>query len=138
MALRATHLADKSALARFTVPAVARRLRPLMEDGMIATCTMVDLEVLYSSRSRADYEAVLQERQAFELAPITQAVMDGAVELQRALARRGQHRAPLPDLVISAAAASAGLVVLHYDRDFERIAAVGGAPHEWVVPPGSV
>jgi hypothetical protein len=30
------------------------------------------------------------------------------------------------------------LVVLHYDRDFEQIAAVGGAHHEWVVPQGSV
>jgi hypothetical protein len=30
------------------------------------------------------------------------------------------------------------LVVLHYDADFERIAAVGGARQEWVVPKGSV
>jgi len=30
-----------------------------------------------------------------------------------------------------------GLVVLHDDADFERIAAVGGARHEWVVPQGS-
>lgn len=137
MALIATHLADKSALARFPVPAVARRLRPLMEDGLLATCSMVDLEVLFSSRTQADYEAILEERRGFEVAPITHAVMDAAVELQRALARRVQHRAPIPDLVISAAAAWSGLVVLHYDRDFERIAAVGGAPHEWVVPAGS-
>ena len=27
----------------------------------------------------------------------------------------------------------AGLVVLHYDANFERIAQVGGAEHEWVV-----
>jgi len=94
--------------------------------------------VLYSSRSTSDYEAVLDERRSLDTAPITQEVMDGAVDLQRALARRGQHRVPIRDLVISAAARAAGLVVLHYDADFERIAAVDGAPHEWVVCHGSI
>ena len=138
MALSAAFLADKSALARFPEPSVSQRLRPLLEEGLIATCTIIDLEVLYSSRNLSDYEAVLEERRSLDVAPVTQEVMAGAVELQHALARRGQHRVPIPDLVISAAARAAGLVVLHYDGDFERIAAVGGAPHEWVVPQGSI
>lgn len=138
MALSARYLADKSALARFPVPAVEARLRPLLEDGEIATCAIVDLEVLYSSRSLVDYEAILQERRALDAAPITDDVMRAAIELQHELARRGQHRVPIPDLIISAAALKANLVVLHYDRDFERIAAVGGATQEWVVPQGSV
>lgn len=71
-------------------------------------------------------------------APITPEVMARSIELQHALAGVGQHRVPIPDLVISAAAQIAGLVVLHDDADFERIATVGGAPHEWVVPQGSV
>jgi len=138
VALRAAYLADTSALARFRVPAVAARLRPLLEDGLIASCGIVDLEVLYSSRSRSDFEAVLDERRTLDTAPITQDVMEHAIGLQGALARRGQHRIPIPDLLISAAARAAGLVVLHYDADFERIAAVGGAPHEWVVHRGSI
>lgn len=137
MALSATYLADKSALARFPVAAVARRLRPLMEEGLVATCAIVDLEVLYSSRNLADYEEILEERRSLDDAPITPEVMSRAIELQHALAGRGQHRLPIPDLVISAAAQVAGLVVLHYDADFERIAAAGGAPHEWVVPQGT-
>ena len=137
MALSATYLADKSALARFPVAAVARRLRPLMEEGLLATCAIVDLEVLYSSRNLADYEETLEERRSLDDAPITPEVMARAIELQHALAGRGQHRLPIPDLVISAAAQVAGLVVLHYDADFERIAAAGGAPHEWVVPAGT-
>jgi predicted nucleic acid-binding protein len=64
--------------------------------------------------------------------------MARSIDLQHALARRGQHRVPIPDLVISAAAVVAGLVVLHYDGDFARLAMVGGARHEWVVPQGSV
>ncbi|CAN5125301.1 PIN domain nuclease [soil metagenome] len=138
MGLTATYLADKSALARFPIPAVARRLRPLMEDGLLASCAIVDLEVLYSSRNLADYEQVLAERRSFDAAPITPAVMERALDLQHALARRGQHRVPIPDLVISAAAQAAGLLVMHYDADFERLANAGGAPHEWVVPQGSV
>jgi predicted nucleic acid-binding protein len=42
------------------------------------------------------------------------------------------------DLVIAAAAEHTELVVLHYDRDFERIAEVTGQPHEWVVQAGTV
>jgi predicted nucleic acid-binding protein len=137
VALSATYLADKSALARFPVAAVARRLRPLMEEGLVATCAIVDLEVLYSSRKLADYEETLEERRSLDDAPITPEVMSRAIELQHELAGRGQHRLPIPDLVVSAAAQVAGLVVLHYDADFERIAAAGGAPHEWVVPQGT-
>ena len=138
MALSARYLADESALARFPVPAVEARLRPLIEEGEIATCAIVDLEVLYSSRNLAAHESVLAERRSLDAAPITPDVMSAAVDLQHELARRGQHRVPIPDLVISAAARQANLVVLHYDSDFERIAAAGGAAHEWVVPKGSV
>ena len=138
MALSARYLADRSALARMSHPAVAARLGPLIEDGLVATCAIVDLEVLFSARSLDDYQAVLDERRAFDSAPITPEVMATAVDLQHALAQRGQHRVPIPDLVISAAAQHAGLVVLHYDSDFERIARVGGARHEWVVKRGTV
>jgi predicted nucleic acid-binding protein len=138
VALRAKYLADKSALARFPMPSVAERLRPLLEEGLIATCAIVDLEVLYSARSLPDYEQVLEERRSLYTAPVTPEVMATAIDLQHALARRGQHRLPIPDLVISAAAKHAGLVVLHYDADFARIADIGGASHEWVVPQGSL
>jgi predicted nucleic acid-binding protein len=138
VALSAIYLADKSALARFPIPAVAARLRPLLEDGDLATCAIVDLEVLYSSRSLADYEEILEERRSLDGAPITPEVLAKAIDLQHELARRGQHRVPIPDLIISASALLSGLVVLHYDADFERIASAGGAPHEWVVPQGAI
>jgi predicted nucleic acid-binding protein len=55
------------------------------------------------------------------------------------LARKGQHRGvTIPDLLIAAAAEAAGLTVLHYDSDFDRIAEITGQPVEWIVPPGSV
>ena len=43
-----------------------------------------------------------------------------------------------PDLIVAAAAEAAGLKVLHYDADFDRIAAVTAQETEWVVPRGSL
>jgi len=138
VALRATHLADKSALSRFRYPAVAARLGPLLEEGLIATCAIVDLEVLFSARGLDDYEAVLAERRSLDDLPITPAVMARAVEVQHALAQRGQHRVSIPDLIIAASAELAGVAVIHYDSDFDQIAAITGQPQEWVVLRGSV
>jgi predicted nucleic acid-binding protein len=138
LALTARYLADKSALVRFPHPKVAQRLRPLLEEGLIATCAIVDLEVLFSGRALKDYEDLLEERRSLDSAPITTEVMASAMELQHALARRGQHRLAIPDLIISAAAAASGLIVLHYDADFERLAEIGGADQEWVVRRGSL
>jgi predicted nucleic acid-binding protein len=137
-ALGTSYLADKSALARFPHPAVQRRLRPLLENGLIATCTIIDLEVLYSARNLADYEQILDERQALPQVPITQQTLDRAVEVQHQLAMIGQHRAPIPDLLIAAAAEVSHTTLLHYDADFERIAEVTGQCHDWVVLRGSI
>ena len=136
--LRATHLSDKSALARMTHAAVEARLRPLLEEGFVATCAIIDLEVLYSARSLDAYDAILAERRALDEVPITPEVTFRAIAVQRLLAGVGQHRLPIADLLIAAAAESASLTVLHYDADFERIADITGQRHEWVVPRGSL
>jgi predicted nucleic acid-binding protein len=117
---------------------VAARLEPLMEHGFIATCAVVDLEVLYSARNEQEYDRVLMERRSFTQAPITPAVTDRAIDVQRSLARTSQHRIPISDLLIAASAELAGYAVLHYDADFEQIAHVTGQPHEWVRPRGSL
>jgi predicted nucleic acid-binding protein len=64
--------------------------------------------------------------------------MDRALEVQGLLALRAQHRLPIPDLILAAAAEVAALAVLHYDADFERIAKVTKQKHEWVVPRGTI
>ncbi len=136
--LRATHLVDKSALARMTHASVEARLRPLLEEGLVATCAIIDLEVLYSARSLAAYDAILVERRALDEVPITPEVTSRAITVQRLLAQVGQHRLPIADLLIAAAAESAELTVLHYDADFERIADITGQRQEWVVPRASL
>jgi predicted nucleic acid-binding protein len=135
----ARYLVDKSALARMPVPAVRDRLAPILEAGEAATCSIVDLEVLYSARNREEYERIRARRRlAYVQVPLTEATFGRAIDVQQELARQGHHRLPIPDLIVAAAAEGAGLAVLHYDADFDRIAAVTGQPVEWVVPRGSL
>lgn len=132
------YLADKSALARVHVPAVRRRLGPLIADGYVATCPVIDLEVLYSARSRDDYEGTLSERVAMPSCPVNEAVLARSMQVQRLLAQRGQHRLPVLDLIIAAVAEANDLTILHYDADFDRIAQVTRQPTEWIAPRGSL
>lgn len=138
MAVGPLYLADKSALARLHHPPVARRLGHLLVDGLVATTPIIDLEVLYSARSSADYEKILAERRALPSFPLSPDVTDRAIAVQHQLARVGRHRVPLPDLLIAAAAELNDLAVLHYDVDFDHIAEVTGQTCEWVVPRGSI
>lgn len=49
---------------------------------------------------------------------------------------QGFHRAlSMADLLVAATAERHGVVVLHYDGDYEMIAAVTGRPTQWVAPP---
>ncbi|MDQ3409802.1 MAG: PIN domain-containing protein [Actinomycetota bacterium] len=140
MAIVATHLADTSALARSVHTVVANRLDTLRDAGRLATCSIIDLEVLIGARSGDEHRQTRQNRVfANELIPIEQPVLDRALDVQEALADRGAHRgAPLQDLIIAAAAERARVTLLHYDADFDLIASVTGQPCEWVVERGTV
>lgn len=140
MAVGPQYLADTSALARFNKPPVAQRLTPLMESGLIARCSVVDLEMLYTARSSADYDSMRQSRRnAYPEVLINQDIFEAALSIQEALAHNGQHRGvSMPDLLIAATAAHHELIVVHYDHDYDLIADVTGQQAEWVVPPGSV
>lgn len=99
---------------------------------------MVDLEVLYSARNLADYDKILRGRRKLLDVPVTSGVMHRAIDIQQKLAKKGQHRCSTADLIIAAAAEAAGLAVVHYDSDFERIADVSGIRHKWIVERGTV
>ena len=128
MAHRRAFLVDTSVVFRSPTPAIAERLRLLVDDGAVASCTLIDLEVLYSARAR-NYDVVLEHRRSFPSVPITPDVMERSIEIQQLLARRAHHRVPIGDLIIAAAAESAGVPVLHYDAHYEQIAAVTSQPH---------
>jgi len=132
-------LADTSAISRMRSTAVDARLAPLIGSGDLATCAVVELEVLYSARSHTDLRATRALRSALPLIAMEQQDFDRAAVVMEALAERGKHRSVgIPDLLIAAAAERARATLLHYDSDFDTIAAVTGQAAEWVVPRGSV
>lgn len=133
------YIADKSALARMKEPAVAAVLSPLLIGGSVVTCSVIELEVLFSARTHADIVATRKRRTALPSVELSQADFDRAIDILQGLAKAGHHRAArIPDLLIAAVAERNALTVLHYDKDFDLIAKVTGQTTEWVVPAGSV
>lgn len=61
-----------------------------------------------------------------------------AIEIQSKLAKIGRHRLPIPDLIIAATAELHNLTILHYDRDFDRIAEATQQLAGWIIPQGSL
>lgn len=135
-----TFLADKSALTRREKrPEVRDALKPLLLAGEIAACGIVDLELLYSARDRATYRLLVEALRGMPRVPLDEQAVNRALSVQAKLAERSQHRGvPLPDLLVAACAERAGLTVLHYDADFERIAELTGQATQWIVPRSSI
>ena len=133
-------MVDKSVLARQRSRAEVREvLDPLLSSGEVATCGIIDLEVLYSASNRSGYRATAESLRDMPRAPLNEDCVERALEVQASLAERSQHRGvSLPDLLVAACAERSGLTVLHYDADYERIAKVTGQPVQWIVPKGSV
>jgi predicted nucleic acid-binding protein len=132
-----THLVDTSVLTRLARPAVRAVVEPLAERSELARAGISDLEIGYSARSDAEWDRLAEALEAFELVETTADHVRRARQVQRLLAGRHQRGRKVPDLLVAAAAEARDLAVLHYDADFDRIAAVTGQRCEWVVPAGS-
>jgi hypothetical protein len=116
-------------------------LRALADDGRLATCGPVMLELLYSARNPREYADARADLAALPQCPINQPEWDRAFHVYDALAAQGalhQRQVSHPDLLIAAAAESAGIPVLHYDEDYDRIEAITGQAMQWVRPRGSL
>jgi len=133
------YLADTSVWMRLRRPEVSAVLEPLLDRGLVGTCRAIDTEILFGARTGAEHAEMWEERKALPWLPLPDEVWDRAIAVQGLLAERGQHRAAsISDLLIAATAERHGVTVLHYDADFDLIAAVTGQPTEWVVPRGGV
>ena len=133
-----THLVDSSVLTRLHLAAVRDLIEPAAERGELARAGISDLEIGYAARSGAEWDRLADALRAFELVETTAEHVQRARQVQRLLAVKHPRGGKVPDLLIAAAAESQGLTVLHYDADFDRIAAVTGQLCEWIVPAGSV
>jgi len=110
-------------------------------DGQIATCDMVRLELLYSSRNATEFTTLRSELDALPNCQIGIEQWQRALEVYEQLAQQGglhQRAVRHPDLLIAAAAEATGIPVLHYDEDYDRIAAVTGQAVHWLAPRGTL
>ena len=135
----AQYLIDKSAFARLPLPTVRDRLAPLLTDGKVAVTGIGMIEILYSAQNNEHFE---ENRNLLSFMPrveVSERIVDRALDVQELMVRNGTHRAVgVPDLVLAACAEMHGLTLLHYDSDFDLIAAVSKQSTEWVVPAGTV
>ena len=76
--------------------------------------------------------------EAFRLVEIEPNHFARARQVQRLLAVRGLEGRKVPDLLIAAVGESTARTVLHYDSDFDHIAAITSQATEWVVARGTI
>ncbi len=133
-----THLVDTSVISRLGASAVRAVIDPLAEAGRVGRAGITDLEVGYGSRNAREWDRDMADLSVFELVETTAEHVQRARQVQRLLAARSQRGRKVPDLLIAAAAEADGLVLLHYDADFDSIANVTGQRCEWIAPAGSI
>jgi len=131
-------LLDTSVLKRLDQPTVRAVIEPLAAAGQVGRAGICDLEVGYSARNAEEWDRLLDALAVFQRVETTAEHLRRALQVQRLLAERSQRGRKIPDLLIAAAAEQVDAVVLHYDADFDLIAAVTGQRCQWVVPAGSV
>lgn len=133
-----THLVDTSVLTRVSEPTIRSALEPHLKNGTAARAGISDLEVGSSARNVAEWDRLTEAVGAFANVETTDVHLRRARHVQRLLVERNLRGRKVPDLLIAAAAEDQGLVVLHYDADFDFIAQVTGQAAEWVSPAGTI
>jgi predicted nucleic acid-binding protein len=116
MALTPTLLVDKSAYMR--------GLENADPDAELRMCAVTEMELLYSARSAAEYEALSHDLAEFRTLRMDAETFAAARTGQRELAAGGKHRVPVPDVLIAACAQQNGADILHVDRHYDTLAEV--------------
>jgi predicted nucleic acid-binding protein len=130
-------LLDTSVLTRLRAPSVLRRIEEHDAAGLART-SMTDLEIGYSARNADEWDRLVAALGAFRRIDVEAHHFDRAQQVQRRLAADGLEGRKVPDLIVAAVAEATSLTVLHYDADFDHIAAVTGQEVRWIVERGSI
>lgn len=140
--LRAPHLADTGVwlwIRDRRFPELREWFTRELEAGHILVAAPVCLELARGAPNPAAAVATAKRLDALPQLPCGEEAWAGAQKLQLALAAHGDHRrVPIVDLVLAAACEALGVGLLHYDADFERIAAVSALGQRRMVPPGTL
>jgi len=120
-------------------PALASWFNAQVAAGRVLVCELVILELVRLTPNETRAHDVATRLAAFELISMPEPLWGRARELQLRLAAQADHRrVPPADLLLAAAAERARVMLVHYDRDYERIAAVSDLEQSWFVPDGTL
>jgi predicted nucleic acid-binding protein len=120
-------------------PELASWFNEAVEAGLVLVCDLVILELTRLAPNERRAREVADRLAAFEAIPMPGELWSRARRTQLELATNGDHRrAPPADLLLASTAEEAGVALIHYDRDYERIAGVSGLRHEWLAPDGAL
>jgi predicted nucleic acid-binding protein len=133
------YLADTTVWHWAHHPVARAALQTEIDRGTVATCAIIDAELIVSARSEQEAIEMSAERRALQWLSGPDEIWDNVLATQLALVRTSKHRSvKLPDLIIAAVAHRHGATVLHYDHDYDAIAEVTNQPTRWLAPPGSL
>jgi hypothetical protein len=133
-------IADTSAWARASHPLVREQWTAALRGRQIATCSIVTLELLFSTRDAREFTTLEAEQALLREVPVAVSAQRAAIGSLRDLVAggSGQHRVPIADALIAAAAQDAGVDVLHYDHHYDRLAQVLSFASVWIAPAGAL
>ncbi len=108
--------------------------------GTIGISSTIELEFLRGVHGKTEYQRnVLLLETYFTWIVTPDDVFRRALQVQELLADRSTHHGPSAvDLLVAATAELSKLSLLHYDRDFETIAAVTRQPLTWLATSGTI
>jgi predicted nucleic acid-binding protein len=120
-------------------PALAEWFNGEVRSGRVLVCDLIILELLRLTPNEVRARALAERLDAFEALPCPPSLWPRARDVQLAMAASGDHRRVPPSaLVIAVTAELADVPLVHYDRDYERIATVTKQQHSWFVPDGTL
>jgi len=120
-------LLDNSAWSRLAHPSLpgsrTDEVADAVERGMVFASLPFLLEAGYSARNAQEHRDLIEELMALPWATIDESVERRAIEAQSQLVRTGHHRVPPVDVLLAAIAERHELGILHYDHDYDLLAA---------------
>jgi predicted nucleic acid-binding protein len=136
-----TELVDTSVLILTRRDAFVREwLRTAILADAVAICDQVVVEYLRGARNQSEFDEFESVLSAFPWLRIEPPDWDRVRSVYRELSGVTggyQQSVPIADALIAAVAERHDVVVVHYDEDYDRIAAITGQPVRWVMPRGS-
>jgi predicted nucleic acid-binding protein len=129
-------LVDVSAWTRYPLAPAAAQLDELGAAGLLATCGIVELQLLSGLDNAGTYDTVTKlRRQAYPTLDLREADAQRALTVQALLLADQQQSVPWPVLLVAAIAERHAVTVLHGSRCFDLVARITGQAVERIVAP---